>query len=115
PRFARLHLRRLSSAGQEVELVSRPSGTDPFTSLTDASTIAFGRQVSDGGRYVAFQSRSASLPGTAAGALQQVFVRDLVAGTTTLVSRGDGGAGAAADKGASVAGISGDGRRIVFS
>lgn len=63
--------------------------------------------VTDDGRLVAF----AADPGSADGPTQ-MFVRDVQAGTTTLVSRASGVNGTAAD--AFDGQISGDGSRVVF-
>jgi hypothetical protein len=69
--------------------------------------------ISADGRYVAFASGAENLSSedTAFG---DVFVRDLVAGTTTLVSRASGPAGAVADFESSAASISADGRHVAF-
>lgn len=107
--FGRVRARRLTSPAQEVELVSRPSGRAPFPSLTGA---AFDAVVSEGGRYVAFTSTSRSLPATSPGH-SQVHLRDMALGTTTLVSRADGPAGAPAES-AQLGSISDDGRRVAF-
>jgi hypothetical protein len=64
------------------------------------------RNVSDDGRYVAFSSAATNLPGGAGG----IFVRDTVAGTTTLVSVTQTGTPAGGDRPT----ISGDGRYVAF-
>lgn len=71
--------------------------------------------ISADGRYVAFASRAGNLvPGVKAGRLE-IYVRDLVAKTTVLVSRADGAGGAPADGNAFDPSISADGRYVVFA
>jgi Tol biopolymer transport system component len=68
--------------------------------------------ISPDGRFVAFSSYSALVPGELAG-VGQLFVRDLQAGTISLASRSsDGEAG---DDSSTAAGFSADGRYLVFS
>lgn len=110
-RFGRVRLRRLDTPGQEVLLVSRPSGVGPLRRLTDT---AFPADVSADGRFVAFTSNSPSLPGADANAGFNVYVRDLLLGRTDLVSRATGATGAPSTH-ASGGGISADGRKVVFS
>jgi Tol biopolymer transport system component len=111
-RFTRVRTRKLTTPGQELELVSRPSGFEPFKSLTDdASGVA----TSADGRFVAFRSRSASLSDEDVDGSANVYVRDLATGSTLLVSRGPGPGGAPAAGFAQLGGISGDGRRVVFT
>jgi len=91
-------------------LVNRASGAggaiaDGFSS--DAT-------ISGDGRYVAFTSAAGNLaPGTPAGVVE-TYVRDLVAQTTTLVSRANGPTGSPATSRAADATISRDGRVVVF-
>jgi len=109
-RFVRTRVRRLSTPGQELELVSRPPGFDPFRALTDnAGDFA----TSADGRFVAFGSRSMSLSDIDDDTTSEVYVRDLLTNRTTLASRADGADGAPAP--ASLVGISDDGRRVAFS
>jgi Tol biopolymer transport system component len=76
-----------------------------------ASGLAQGGQsISADGRYVVFDSRSTDLvPGTVSG--YNVYRRDLVTGTTTLVSTGPSGMGTGQSAGEI---ISPDGRYIAF-
>jgi Tol biopolymer transport system component len=68
--------------------------------------------ISPDGRFVAFSSYSALVPGELAG-VGQLFVRDLRAGTISLASRSsDGEAG---DDSSTAAGFSADGRYLLFS
>jgi Tol biopolymer transport system component len=71
--------------------------------------------VSADGRYVAFSSSASNLtPGVAAtGGLLNVYLRDTVAGTTTLISHKSDGT--ANNLGTALASISADGRYVVYS
>lgn len=64
--------------------------------------------ISANGRYVAFQSDSSNLVAGDAGTLSDIFVRDLVTGTTTLVTLGGNGASVTPS-------ISADGRYVTFT
>jgi len=64
------------------------------------------------GRYVAFESLATNLVGGDTNAVQDVFVRDLVGGTTERVSLGSGGVEGNARS--SWPSISGDGRFVAF-
>lgn len=110
--FGRLHVRRLDSGA--LAMVSRPDGTAAFASLTGMSQ-AGENAISDDGRYVAFQSTSSSLPGSPSASNPGIFVRDLLTGSTVLVSRASGAGGAMADGFSSDATISGDGRYVAFT
>src|SRR5262249_3243646 len=94
PDFERIYT--VARATGTPTVVSRPSGTDPFpTGVVDATIGASNnmiglRVVSADGRYVAFTSSTDNLAPGENNAVVGVFVRDLVAGTTTLVSRADG-------------------------
>jgi Tol biopolymer transport system component len=94
----------------KTTLVSRADGA----SGAAADRTSSGPSISADGRYVAFFSEAQNLSAedTASG---NIFVRDLVAGTTTLVSRASGAAGAAADERSNGAAISADGRHVAFS
>lgn len=70
--------------------------------------------ISADGRYVAFQSDADNLSAEDNNAFTNVFVRDLVAGTTVLVSRASGPGGAGANDNATEPDISADGRYVVF-
>ena len=68
--------------------------------------------ISPDGRFVAFSSYSALVPGEPAG-VGELFARDLQAGTISLASRSsDGEAG---DDSSTAAGFSADGRYLLFS
>jgi Tol biopolymer transport system component len=77
------------------------------------SDNAGGPAISADGRYVAFQS-GPPMVSKGVQPLTSVYVRDLQAGTTTLVSRAPGPAGAVADGPAGAAAISADGRYVAF-
>lgn len=69
--------------------------------------------ISADGRYIAFTSRAKNLSPAAKRGQRQVYVRDLRAKTTTLVSRASG-AGAVADQSSNQPSISADGRYVAF-
>ena len=69
--------------------------------------------VSDDGRYVVFSSSATNLAPNDTNGVPDVFLRDVVGGTTTLVSRGLGGASGAGG-GSRRPAISSDGARVVF-
>ncbi len=96
----------------DVRLVTRATGV----SGVKANATADNPVISADGRYVTFATASTNLSPDDTDTLLDVYVRDLVANTTTLVSRASGAAGAKAS-GSSGAGpaISGDGRFVVFS
>jgi Tol biopolymer transport system component len=71
--------------------------------------------ISADGRYVAFSSRAKNLSPAAKSGTQQIYVRDMETGTTTLVSRAGGADGAVAEYDAYGPSISGDGRYVAFS
>src|SRR4051794_5283223 len=74
-------------------LASRASGADG----AQASTAAIEPDISGNGRFVVFRSAAPNLSDDDAQNTDDIFERDLVANTTTLVSRADGATGAAAD------------------
>lgn len=90
-------------------LVSRASGAGGAVS----DQVSFGPSISADGRFVAFRSAGENLSAEDGGSTD-VFVRDLQAGTTTLVSRASGAGGAAADDYSSEAELSADGRHVAF-
>lgn len=93
-----------------IELVSRadgPAGASATASVYEAT-------ISADGTRVAFTTE-ASLSPADGDQRASVYVRDLAAQTTTLVSRADGPDGANADDDASGARLSADGRHVVFA
>lgn len=100
-----------------MEPFMRPTGpaTDPFPAPENAADLEdWGRTVSDDGRYVAFTSGADGLSPDDDNRVVNAFVRDTLTGTTTLVSRAGGAAGAGANAFALHAVISGDGRRVAW-
>jgi len=90
-------------------LVSRAGGNGP-----GADANSFTPSISADGRYVAFASRAKNLhPAVDDGGLA-IYVRDMVAKTTTLVSRAGGPNGAPADGHSAEPSISADGRHVAF-
>jgi Tol biopolymer transport system component len=87
----------------EITLVDRTASGAPADRGAQAGAI------SQDGRYVTFNSPSAE------NGVRQVYLRDLVAGTTTAVSRRTGAGGALGNRDAGASSISGDGRRVVFA
>jgi hypothetical protein len=93
----------------DVFLWDRTVGTTRRVSVSSGGAQANDRSddvaISDDGRYLAFTSTASNLaPGDANGAQQDVFVRDLIAGTTSKVTTVQG----------SGADISGDGRYVAY-
>lgn len=91
-----------------TSLVTRATGAE------SRSSGGIGVGISDDGRYVGFSSSSRDLDPADVDGLSDIYVRDLDASTTTLVSRATGAAGAKSN-GRSFGGeLSGDGRLVVF-
>ncbi len=79
--------------------------------LSGGPAGGFDSTISDDGRYVAFMSDSRELTSEPVGASRNVFLRDLRAGTTTLVSTPPNGASNGISH---TPAISGDGRFVAF-
>ena len=95
---------------QAVTLASRadgPGGPGADGNVDEAA-------ISADGRHVAFDSDADNLSAADGNAFPNVFVRDLQAATTTLVSRSAGAAGAGGDGGSQEPAVSGDGRYVAF-
>ncbi len=75
---------------------------------------SFEPAISGDGRYVAFASRAKNFSPAAKSGKRQIYVKDMKTGAVTLVSRGDGAGGPAADGNAYNPSISADGRYIAF-
>ena len=90
-----------------VELVSRANGADGAPAAGASSP-----SISADGLRVAFASSGALLAEPTSGS--QAYVRDLAAGTTTLVSRADRADGAPADGSVTDVAISADGAHVAF-
>jgi Tol biopolymer transport system component len=112
--FGRVRVRRLDAPGEPVEIVSRPSGTDPLPSSARSSFLNGSASASADGRFVVFNSATNDLAGDDNDSVRNVYVRDLVTNRTVLVSRASGANGAAADGDSRSAGISADGRKVAF-
>ncbi len=101
---------------RDVFLHDRQTGTTTRVSVSSTGAQAAGMSafyaVSDNGRFVAFQSNAKNLvPGDTNGKTD-VFVRDVVAGTTTRVSVSS--AGVQGNNHSQYPDISGDGRYVAF-
>jgi Tol biopolymer transport system component len=96
-------------AGTTV-LASRASGPGGAA----GNAISSGPAISGDGRFVVFVSDADNLATDDDDTVSNIFVRDLVANTTTLVSRATGAGGAGANDDSTDPDISGDGRYVVF-
>lgn len=97
----------VQAATYDTTLVSRANGASGAAALGDAGAPS----TSADGRFVAFSSTADNLSDEDGDAYTNVYVRDLQAGTTTLVSRGAEGV---ADGDSSDPSISADGRYVAF-
>ena len=97
------------SSGDTV-LASRAGGQNGAA----GSGISLDPSISADGRYVAFASTATNLSSDDTDGSLDVYVRDLVAGTTELASRASGPVGAPADQFSSHPSISADGRHVAF-
>jgi len=79
-----------------------------------ADSFAFRQSVSTDGRYVAFVSRSDGLSEEDDDSVANVYVRDRVTGTTTLVSRATGAHGEPSHGDCVDPALSDDGMRVAF-
>ncbi len=95
---------------QTTALVSRASGADG----AQASASAIEPDISGNGRYVVFRSAATNLSDDDVDTSDDIFERDLVASTTTLVSRADGATGAGASGDSDLPQVSDDGTRVFF-
>jgi hypothetical protein len=93
------------AAKDDLELVSRAAGA----AGAKANGDSFNAAVSADGRLVAFDSFASNLHPDDGDNSADVFVRDLQAGTTTLVSRAAGAGGAKANNYSDEAAESADG------
>jgi len=114
------HLSAAAKSGRaEIFVKDVKTGTVTLASRADgaggaaADSNSYDPSISADGRYVAFASGAENLSGEDT-ASSDVFVRDLLAGTTTLVSRAGGAAGAAGDSESNDPAISADGRHVAF-
>lgn len=96
--------------GNTTTLVSRADGADGVKGDNPSSFPA----ISADGDSVAFESSSTNLHTDDTDSATDVFVRDLQAGTTTLVSRAEGADGAKSTGSSNSADISADGLLVTF-
>jgi Tol biopolymer transport system component len=92
-------------------LASRASGR----SGPGGNGDSFAPVISADGRRVAFASAATNLSTDEDETVTNVYLRDLTSGTTTLISRASGAAGAATSVDAQFPSISGDGRFVAFA
>ena len=96
---------------QDIFVRDRQTGTTTLVSLASDGSLANGNSgtpvISANGRYVAFTSIATNLVTGDGNSAPDVFVRDLFAGTTAMISLG-------ANTGADSPSISADGRYIAF-
>ncbi len=98
-------------------LVSRADGANGAPADTSPLPgVGFSRSaVSADGRFVAFESTAGNL-GTADGnSVSDIYLRDTLNNTTTLISRANGANGAIGDGASTKPSISADGRYVVFT
>jgi hypothetical protein len=100
-----------SGAAGDLDLVSRGGGLYGPAGDRDSRYSS----VSASGRFVAFSSMARNLSRDDDDATWDVFVRDTLRGTTTLVSRASGPAGAGGDDDSMFPAISADGTRVAFT
>jgi Tol biopolymer transport system component len=107
-----------SAAGRCHDVFVRDTRMHTTTRVSVSSAGVAGNGVSSrpsmssDGRYVVFQSTATNLVADDTNRAPDVFVRDLVGGTTTRISLG--AAGRQADRGATGGVISADGRTVAF-
>jgi Tol biopolymer transport system component len=107
-RLERLEDRRLLS----IEQVSTCDPSIPGPCTTDGASQATAQAISGDGRYVTFHSAADNLISGDTNGEQDVFVRDLQAGTTTRVSTNS--AGDQVSYGSRFGAFSADGRYVAF-
>lgn len=95
---------------QQSGAVERVNVGSPGAEATAATDLQ--ADISDDGRYVVFQSHAAGLVAQDTYGQPQIYLRDRVAATTTLLSAGPSGTAAAS--GAFEPRISGDGRYVLM-
>jgi len=99
----------------DIFVRDRVAGTTRLASVgmggTSANGDSLGVSISDNGRFVAFASTASNLVANDTNNTVDIFVRDMVAGTTQRVSVGFGGEASGAS---AVPNISADGRFVSF-
>jgi Tol biopolymer transport system component len=101
-----VYLRRLST-GTTIRVARRDGATGAHVDGNEPS-------ITDDGSMVAFSSADPADPAVDNNTVTDVYLRDVVAGTTTLVSRADGKDGAVGDGYSYRPAISGNGLGVVF-
>jgi Tol biopolymer transport system component len=108
-----------NDAFTDVFVRDTQTGTTTLVSRATAGAVGDGNSfiasISADGRFVAFESDADNLDPDSNDVITDVFVRDTQTGTTTLVSRAAGGAGAVGDDRSSSPSISADGRFVAFA
>jgi hypothetical protein len=97
-----------------TQLVSRATGLATIPPGSIDGSISTRQAVSQDGRFVVFASQSDGLSSEDNDRLQNIFVRDRLTNTTTLVSRASGAAGAAANASSTQPAISADGTHVTW-
>lgn len=110
PGLAHLYARRIAS-GEQVP-VDRENGA--AGAIADADAV-FGHAISGDGDRIVFASRATNLVAPNAGEHLRIYLRDIVAGTTTLVSRRSGASGEPADEWSFDPAISSNGAVVAFT
>ncbi len=112
------NLSGVANGVQNIFLRDLETNTTTLLSVNSAGQAAdgdnFSPSISDDGARIAFQSDGENMSDDDVG-LGDVFVRDLDAGTTELVSRADGQDGVGGDDDSSAADISSSGRYVSFN
>jgi Tol biopolymer transport system component len=100
----------------DIFVRDRVAGTTVRVSLdssgAQSNSYSFHSAISRDGRFVAFQSAAALVPGDNDGGYFDVYVHDLVAGQTSAITSGD--PTFALNTAITLPSISGDGRRVAF-
>lgn len=109
PTSAQAYLRDLTTL--ETRLMSRASGPDG----APASSGVFEVALSADGQFVAFSTFAANLDPLDQNTQQDVYLRDIPAETTELMSRATGPLGRSTGSQSAYASISGDGRFVSFA
>ena len=108
-----------SNDGNDIFVHDRQLGTTALVSVSttgvQADSSSTRASVSDDGRYVAFSSYAFNLDPSPGDAWQDIFVRDRVAGVTTLVSASSGAPATSSNGHCDNGLISGDGQHVAFS
>ncbi len=94
----------------QVSLVSRASGPAGAKGARDS----YNPRISANGRFVVFRSNATNLVPEDTDTLEDIYVRDLQANQTILVSRASTPVGAKGNGGSFNASISADGQRVAF-